>query len=134
MITWLKNFNFSERKKNPPLFSTHYHGWIRIQLSSWYKNVISGAELITWLKNFNLSEGIHERIRVLHGREIKFENQHFFSAREKWDTKIPKVQKTLPEAQRTQKLTPWLGLNLATIWHLLHLLQIWPPDGATCNS
>ena len=42
--------------------------------------------------------------------------------------------KTLPEAQRTQKLTPWLGLNLATTWHLLHLLQIWPPDGATCNS
>ena len=41
---------------------------------------------------------------------------------------------TLPEAQRTQKLTPWLGLNLATTWHLLHLLQIWPPYGATCNS
>ena len=28
--------------------------------------------------------------------------------------------KTLPEAQRTQKLTPWLGLNLATTWHYLH--------------
>ena len=28
--------------------------------------------------------------------------------------------KTLPEAQRTQKLTPWLGLNLATTWHHLH--------------
>ena len=41
---------------------------------------------------------------------------------------------TLPEAQRTQKLTPWLGLNLATTWHLLHLLQICPPYGATCNS
>ena len=26
---------------------------------------------------------------------------------------------TLPEAQRTQKLTPWLGLNLATTWHQL---------------
>ena len=43
-------------------------------------------------------------------------------------------QETLPEAQRTQKLTPWLGINLATTWHLLHLLQIWPPDDATCNS
>ena len=43
-------------------------------------------------------------------------------------------KKTLPEAQRTQKLTPWLGLNLATTWHLLHLLQICPPYGATCNS
>ena len=29
---------------------------------------------------------------------------------------------TLPEAQRTQKLTPWLGLNLATTWHHLHKL------------
>ena len=44
------------------------------------------------------------------------------------------IDETLPEAQRTHKLTPWLGLNLATTWHLLHLLQIWPPDGATCNS
>ena len=26
---------------------------------------------------------------------------------------------TLTEAQRTQKLTPWLGLNLATTWHHL---------------
>ena len=42
--------------------------------------------------------------------------------------------KTLPEAQRTQKLTPWLGLNLATPWHLLHLLQICPPYVTTCNS
>ena len=42
--------------------------------------------------------------------------------------------KTLPEAQRTQILTPWLGLNLATTWHLLHYLQFWPPDGATCIS
>ena len=38
------------------------------------------------------------------------------------------VLETLPEAQRTQKLTPRLGLNLATTWR--HL-QIWPPDGAT---
>ena len=22
--------------------------------------------------------------------------------------------------------------NLATGWHILHWLQIWPPDGATC--
>ena len=29
-------------------------------------------------------------------------------------------KKTLPVAQRTQKLTPWLGLNLATTWHHLH--------------
>ena len=29
-------------------------------------------------------------------------------------------QKTLPEAQRTQKLTPRLGLNLATTWRHLH--------------
>ena len=28
--------------------------------------------------------------------------------------------KTLPEAQRTQKLTPRLGLNLATTWRHLH--------------
>ena len=27
---------------------------------------------------------------------------------------------TLPESQRTQKLTPRLGLNLATTWHHLH--------------
>ena len=26
-------------------------------------------------------------------------------------------RQTLPEAQRTQKLTPWLGLNLETTWH-----------------
>ena len=39
---------------------------------------------------------------------------------------------TLPEAQRTQKLTPWLGLNLATTWHHLHYLHIWPPYSATC--
>ena len=43
-------------------------------------------------------------------------------------------KETLPEAQRTQKLTTWLGLNLATTWHHLHMLQIWPPDGATCIS
>ena len=42
--------------------------------------------------------------------------------------------KTLPEAQRTQKLTPWLGLDLATSWRHLHLLQIWQPDGATWIS
>ena len=30
------------------------------------------------------------------------------------------VFKTLPEAQRTQKLTPWLGINLATTRHHLH--------------
>ena len=41
------------------------------------------------------------------------------------------LYKTLPEAQRTQKLTPRLGLNLATTWRHLHQLQIWPPDGAT---
>ena len=29
------------------------------------------------------------------------------------------THKTLPEAQRTQKLTPWLGLNLSTTWHQL---------------
>ena len=40
--------------------------------------------------------------------------------------------KTLPEAQWTQKLTPWL--NLTTSWRHLHYLQIWPPDGATCIS
>ena len=28
--------------------------------------------------------------------------------------------KTLPEAQRTQKLTPRLGLNLVTTWRHLH--------------
>ena len=28
--------------------------------------------------------------------------------------------KTLPEAQRTQKLTLWHGLDLATTWHKLH--------------
>ena len=30
------------------------------------------------------------------------------------------VLQTMPEAQRTQKLTPWLGLNLSTTWHHLH--------------
>ena len=43
----------------------------------------------------------------------------------------PGGEKTLPEAQRTQKLTPRLGLNLATTWRHLHQLQIWPPDDAT---
>ena len=28
--------------------------------------------------------------------------------------------KTLPEAQRTKKLTPWLRLNSPTTWHHLH--------------
>ena len=57
------------------------------------------------------------------------------------------LRKTLPEAQRTQKLTPWLGLNLATTrhhlhlivtnypsrWRHLHYLQICPQDGATID-
>ena len=30
------------------------------------------------------------------------------------------VDETLPEAQRTQKLTPRLGINLATTWRRLH--------------
>ena len=33
---------------------------------------------------------------------------------------VNNIDKTLPEAQRTQKLTPRLGLNLATTWHHLH--------------
>ena len=37
--------------------------------------------------------------------------------------------KTLPEAQRTQELTPWLGLDLATTWHHLISFQILPPEG-----
>ena len=41
-----------------------------------------------------------------------------------------KTGPTKTEAYRTQKLSPWL--NLATTWHHLHYLQIWPPDGATC--
>ena len=44
------------------------------------------------------------------------------------------ILQTLPEAQQTQKLTLWLGLNLLTLWHHFHQLQIWPPDGATCIS
>ena len=68
----------------------------------------------------------------------------FGSERPKWPFLGPKMMvlgllpnfsrhkpKTLPEAQRTQKLTPILGLNLATTWRHLHQLQIWPPDGAT---
>ena len=31
-----------------------------------------------------------------------------------------RIKETLPEAQRTQKLTPRLGLNLATTWRHLH--------------
>ena len=33
---------------------------------------------------------------------------------------IWQIFKTLPEAQRTQQLTPWLRLNLATTWRHLH--------------
>ena len=32
----------------------------------------------------------------------------------------PSSEKTLPEAQRTQILTPWLGLNIAPTWCHLH--------------
>ena len=66
-------------------------------------------------------------ISNLHTRKTK-------TKKEKKKEEKKERRKTLPEAQRTQKLTPWLGLNLATTWHLLHLLKIWPPDGATCNS
>ena len=45
-----------------------------------------------------------------------------------------KHKQTLPEAQRTQKLTLRRGLKLAKTWRHLHYLQIWPPDGATCIS
>ena len=34
--------------------------------------------------------------------------------------KLTHSGKTLPEAQRTQKLTPWPGLNLTITWHHLH--------------
>ena len=39
-----------------------------------------------------------------------------------YDSRHPndKLKETLPEAQRTQKLTPRLGLNLATTWRHLH--------------
>ena len=37
----------------------------------------------------------------------------------RWKTTAFSVE-TLPEAQRTQKLTPRLGLNLATTWRHLH--------------
>ena len=42
------------------------------------------------------------------------------------------MHKTLPEAQRTQGIDTFKVQNLATRWHILHWLQIWPPDGATC--
>ena len=55
--------------------------------------------------------------------------------------------KTLPEAQRTQKIdsVTWIKFsntmtplalvtNFATRWRHLHKLQIWQPDGATCIS
>ena len=49
----------------------------------------------------------------------------------KYPQNLQTVMETLPEAQRTQKLTLRLGLNLATTWRHVHYLQIWPPDGAT---
>ena len=51
--------------------------------------------------------------------ELQF-RQHatFISFLGKWPRRFK--SKTLPEAQRTQKLTLWLGLNLATTWHHFH--------------
>ena len=53
-----------------------------------------------------------------------------------WFLQLHNNKKTLPEAQRTQKLTLGLALvaNLTTRWRHLHQLQIWPTDGATCIS
>ena len=46
--------------------------------------------------------------------------------------------KTLPEAQRTQNIDSITWVNLSTIivwnWFQWNFLQIWPPDGATCNG
>ena len=57
------------------------------------------------------------------------------------------IDKTLPEAQRTQGIASKLELslqlmvaplalvpNLATRWRYLHELKNWPQDGATCIS
>ena len=47
-------------------------------------------------------------------------------------------KKTLPEAQRTQGIESITWVNLSTIivwnWFQWNFLQIWPPDGATCNG
>ena len=49
-----------------------------------------------------------------------------------------RFEETLPEAQRTQRIESITWVNLSTIivwnWFQWNFLQIWPPDGATCNG